>query len=235
MKRKLLLSCRRRLALQGALLGIALLASASAGAQNFVKNPDFEQPLGPDNWTVVYTNVPVSDGGVNAPTNCGPNDFLVAGRTTMAHLNLDVRDGKAGARTNSCMEGGHFAPNHSGMMHAYFKQTVSGLMPGAPYRVSAWMAQYTSNVKYLTRCKVYLEAVGGPKGTLSKVTPNVVGNCRNNLAGWQNYAVTNTASASGEIEVRLHFSKFGPTPYWEWRNLNAFYDHVALTPIAQAQ
>ena len=97
------------------LLGLLLLTWASASAQNFLKNPDFEQPLGPDNWTVVYTGVPTSDGGVNAPTNCGPNDFMVAGRTTIAHKDL-VPGTWDGEPYYWSKFGGHFAPNHTWMM-----------------------------------------------------------------------------------------------------------------------
>jgi hypothetical protein len=92
------------------------------------------------------------------------------------------------------------------------------------------MAEFTSNDNYLTKCKVYLEAVGGPNGLVSKTTPanGMVLNCQNHPENWLKYAVTNTASPGGQIEVRLHFSKFATVASWEWRNFNAFYDHVAV-------
>jgi len=114
------------------------------------------------------------------------------------------------------------------LMHAYFKQTVTGLTAGAAYTVSAWMAQFENNDNYLTKCKVYLEAVGGPNGLVSKVTPNVVTNCYTTASAWTYYAVTNTATPGGQIEVRLHFSKYATVSSWEWRNFNAFYDHVSV-------
>jgi hypothetical protein len=238
MKNPLLSSSRCRTAARSWLLATGLLAAASVTAQNFVRNPDFEEPLGPDNWTVVYA--PVFGGGNNQPTNSGPFDFLFAGRSTHAHK--DARpgtwDGEDRTGTNYWSKfGGHFAPNHNWMMHAYFKQIVKGLTPGASYRISAWMAFFTSNDGYLDKCKVYLEALGGPTRTSSKTTPfpsaNVT-NINNNPAGWWRYAVTNTASNVGEIEVRLHFNKFGTTGSWEWRNFNAFYDHVAVMPLSQS-
>jgi hypothetical protein len=123
------------------------------------------------------------------------------------------------------------------MMHAYFKQIVKGLTPGASYSISAWMAFFSGNDGYVDKCNIFLEALGGPTRTLSKTTPypsaNVT-NINNNPAGWWRYAVTNTASSAGEIEVRLHFNKFGVTSYWEWRNFNAFYDHVAVMPLSQS-
>jgi len=41
------------------------------------------------------------------------------------------------------------------------------------------------------------------------------------------YAVTNTASASGQIEVRLHFNKNTWTSL-QWPYIRAYYDHVAV-------
>jgi hypothetical protein len=237
MKNKSPLSSHRRFTARAWFLGIALLAAASVTAQNYVKNPDFEEPLGPDNWTVVYA--PVFGGGNNQPTSSGPFDFLVAGRTVIAHKDVapGTWDGEDHTGTNYWNKfGGHFAPNHNWMMHAYFKQIVKGLTPGAKYAISAWMGFFSNNNDYLNRCNIFLEALGGPTRTSSKTTPypsaNVT-NVQNNPGGWWRYAVTNTASGVGEIEVRLHFNKFGVTSSWEWRNFNAFYDHVAVMPLSQ--
>ena len=237
MKNKLLSFSYYRTAARALLLGIGLLAAASVTAQNLLKNPDFEQPLGTNNWTVEYA--PVFGGGGNQPTNCGPFDFLFAGRSTHAHKDMvpGTWDGEDRTGTNYWSKfGAHFAPNHTWMMHGYFKQIVKGLTPGASYSISAWMAFFSGNDGYLAKCNIYLEALGGPGRTLSKTTPypaaNVL-NCNNNPAGWQRYAVTNTASNAGEIEVRLHFNKFGTTSTWEYRNFNAFYDHVAVMPVVQ--
>ncbi len=236
MKKELLLFSKCQTVARAWLLGIGLLAVVSATAQNFVKNPDFEEPLGPDNWTVVYTNT--FGGGANQPTNCGPFDFLVAGRTTIAHkdMNPGTWDGEDGTGTNYWSKfGGHFAPNHNWLMHAYFKQVVKGLQPGGYYKISAWMGFFGGNDAFLGKCNIYLEALGLLG---SKTTPypaaNVL-NVQNNAAGWQCYAVTNRATSAGEIEVRLHFNKFGTEAYWEWRNFNAFYDHVAVVPAGQSE
>jgi hypothetical protein len=210
---------------QGLLLGLALLAAGTAAAQNLVKNPAFEQPLGPDNWTVVYDN-------------CGPYDFLVAGRTTMAHRDAvpGVWDADPPGSTNYLSkQGGHFAPNYcNGLMHAYFKQVVTGLMPGAEYNCSAWMAQYTRNDNYIARSQVYMEVLGGPNRSVSKRTPYVTENVNNNPAGWKQYGLTNTASQNGEIELRLHYA-FVQTiaQIWEYRNINAYYDDVDVHAVNQ--
>lgn len=213
-------------------LALSFLAVWSVCAQNFVRNPDFEDPLGPDNWTIVYTGV--SGGGANAPTNCGPYDFLVAGRTTMAHKDM-VPGTWDGDPYYWSKFGGHFAPNHSWLMHAYFRQVVRGLKPGSNYVCSAWMAQYTRNDNYLTKAEVYMETLGGPGRSVVRRTPNVYGNVNNNPAGWQRYVVTNTASENGEIEIRLHYNKNGSVAQvWEYRNQNAYYDHVAVVPEGQS-
>jgi hypothetical protein len=238
MKIKLLLSSRCRNVAAGLLLDLILLAAGSAQAQNFVKNPDFEEPLGPDNWTIVYTNV--TDGSVplaNRPTNCGPNDFMIAGRTTMAHKDMAKPDSAAwdGTGTNYWSKfGGHFAPNHTWLMHAYFKQVLTNLTPFAQYQVSAWMAQMTKNDAFLDRAQVYMEVLGGAAGNVARKTPYVTANCHNNPAGWQIYSVTNSASSSGRLEIRLHFNKNQViAETWEYRNLNAFYDHVSVIPAGQ--
>jgi len=213
------------------LVGVLLFAAAGAGAQNFVRNPDFEEPLGPDNWTVVYTAV--QGGGANAPTNCGPYDFLIADRTAMAHK--DAVPGTWDGHPYYWNKfGGHFAPNHSGLMHAYFRQVVSGLTPGSNYTCSAWIAQYTGNDNYLTKADVYLEALGGPSLTVSRVSEYVTNNVYNNPGNWKWCAVTNTASTNGQIEIRLHYNKKASiAQVWEYRNLNAFFDHVAVMPTGQ--
>jgi hypothetical protein len=237
MKTKALSSYSRQLSTLTLLLGIALtLGGASARAQNFVRNPDFELPLGPDNWTVEYAAV--FGGGANQPTNCGPWDFMIAGRTTMAHkdVNPGCWDGEDHSGTNYWSKfGGHFAPNHSWMMHAYFKQVITNLTPNANYACSAWMAFWGGD--YLGKVNIYLEAIGGPNGLISRTAPYPVGTVQNingNPGGWQRYSVTNTANPSGRIELRLHFNKFSSINSWEWRNCNAFYDHVSVVPIGQA-
>lgn len=193
-------------------------------AQNFVKNPDFEAPLGPDNWTVVY------------PYPSGPSDFLVAGRTTFASKDMSpgTWDGGVGGSTNYWSKfGGHFAPNHVNLVHAYFRQVVSGLQPGSNYACSAWMVQFTTSANANHFPQVYMETIG----TTTKSTPFVTANARNNPGGWQRYSVTNTANAGGEIEIRLHCNKTTTISYannpWEYRNVNAFYDRVSVMPEGQ--
>ena len=220
------------------LLGFALLSAGPASAQNFVKNADFEEELGPDNWTLVYAPV------INSPlanangTLAGPNDFLVAGRATMSHKDMvpGAWDGHDGLGNDWSKFGLLFAPNHSWVMHAYFKQVVSGLRPGFQYTASAWIVQFGAHED---AAQIYMETLGGPAGNVSKRTPYVTDNAKNNPAGWKMYAISNiVASTSGQIEIRLHYNKIvnvgdADSNYWEYRNQNAYFDHVCLMPAGQ--
>jgi len=214
-----------QVAIQRLLLSFVLLGATTAPARNYVQNGDFESPLGPDNWTVVYDN-------------CGRYDFLVAGRTTMAHKDAipGMWDADPPGSNNYLSRlGGHFAPNYcNGLMHAYFKQVVKGLVPGREYICSAFMAQYTRNDNYLARSQVYLEALGGNNLSVSRKTVNVTENVNNNPSGYKQYVVTNTANQNGQIELRLHYA-FVQTiaQTWEYRNINAYYDDVEVTSINQ--
>jgi len=192
------------------LLGI-LLVCTLASAQNLLRNPDFQEPLGTNNWTVEYIYG-------------GPPDFSVADRTTIAHK--DKVPGHWDGEPNYLnVFGAQFQPYHDGLMHAYFKQTVSGLKPGAKYVVSCWMVHFDK--KFVPKAKVYLEALGGPDLKASRTTPYVTNFCNKNPSGWAQYAVTNTASAKGQIEVRLHFNK-DKYSHLEWHYIRAYYDQAAV-------
>jgi hypothetical protein len=227
MKSKLSYHCQ--VTAPGLLLGFALLAAGSASAQNLVKNADFEEPLGPDNWTIVFAPVINSSANGNGTIACA-NDFLVAGRTTMAHKDMvpGAWDGHDGQNTNCWSKfGGHFAPNHSWVMHAYFKQVVTNLAPLAQYQVSAWMTQWGGHVE---AAQIWMEVLGGALGNVSRKTPYVT-----SAANWQRYTVTNSASSSGQLEIQLHYNKINAVTSWEYRNQNAFYDHVCLMPVGQTE
>jgi hypothetical protein len=199
-----------------ALLLFALLASGLASAQNYVRNPDFQEPLGTNNWTVVFVYG-------------GPPDFSICDRTTIAHK--DKVPGTWDGEPNYLdVYGAEFQPYHDAKMWAYFKQTVSGLKPGSNYVVSAWIVQFEA--LYTNKVQVYMEAMGGPNGTLSRTTPNVYKACNNKPTNWAMYSVTNTASNNGEIEVRLHFNKDKWTTL-AWQYIRAYYDHVAVMPLGQ--
>ncbi len=190
---------------------LPLLSCGPASGQNYVKNPDFEQPLGTNNWTVVY------------PFG-GPSDFSVHDRTTIAHK--DKVPGTWDGHPNYLdVYGAEFSPYHDGLIHAYFKQTVTGLKPGSNYVISCWMTQFEA--LYTNKVKVYMEAVGGPGNSISVTTPYVYNACNNNPSAWTMYSVNNRANGSGELEVRLHFHKDKWTTL-AWHYIRAYYDHVAV-------
>jgi hypothetical protein len=202
--------CGMRAALALA-LGLIFLAGGSICAQNYVNNPDFEQPLGTNNWTVVYVYG-------------GPSDFSAHDRTTIAHK--DKVPGTWDGDPNYLdVYGAEFSPYHDGKMWAYFKQTVSGLKPNSNYVISAWIVQFED--LYTNKVQVYMETIGGAGGTTSRTTPNVYKACNNKPWNWAMYSVTNTASLSGQIEVRLHFNKDKWTTL-AWQYIRAYYDHVAV-------
>jgi hypothetical protein len=182
MKNKSLAFSPCQLAARRLLLGCcACLLLASAGAQNLLKNPGFESPLDPwdplglsggkTNWTLVYTSG-------------GPGDFAMKDRSRVA--------------THSGSRGAHLRPATECWCHAYFTQTVSNLTANASYVVAGWI-----NLTFIDngRDHVYIEALGGPAGTTSVVSPDVA------TEGWFQYSVTNTASATGTLQVRLHSNK----------------------------
>lgn len=234
MKSKLLLFRRCRFAAQGWLLGLSLLTWSSVSAQNLLKNPDFEEPLGPDNWTIVYTGV-VDPTTASWPLECTRSDFYIAGRTRLAHKDMTpgTWDGQDSTGTNYWSKFGlHFCAAHDWLMHAYARQVVSGLMPGSNYTASCWMTQFDPNAT-TAKIEVYMEVLGGPTGTVSKRTPFVYTTVLGSPEAWTRYDVTHTASDSGQIEIRLHYNKNGATSSEKWRNLDAFYDHACLMLTGQ--
>jgi hypothetical protein len=229
MKTQLLPSCRRLFAVQAVLLAFTLLAWHSFGAQNRVKNPDFEDELGLDNWTIVYTGVSNSTGVW--PLDCGPADFAIKGRTRLAHRDLipGIWDGTPDYWSKF---GGCFMAGHDWKMHAYFRQVVTNLTPGQSYTISARMAFVED---WSSKVQVYMEALGGAAGTTSRKTADVTDYINNNAAAYNRYAVTNTASASGQLEIRLHYNKYGATSTEKWRNMDVVYDHVTVLPVGATE
>jgi hypothetical protein len=230
MKSKSPLSLRRQFATRGLLLAFALFAWGAAGAQNSVKNPDFEDPLGPDNWTIVYTGVSNS-AQANWPVECGPSDFLIKGRIRLAHKDLiaGIWDGDPAYWSR---QGGCFQAGHDWQMHAYFKQVVTNLSPFASYTVSARMAFFDD---WSSAVQVYMEVLGGVAGNISRKTPYVTGFVNNNPSAFARYAVTNTANSSGQLEIRLHYNKYRSTAVEKWRNMEALYDHVTVLPLGETE
>ena len=153
MKKNCRSSSRCQITVQGLLLGFILLAWGSVNAQNFVKNPDFEEELGPDNWTIVYAYG-------------GPNDLFIKDRTRLAHKDLvpGTWDADPPGSTNFLNRFGlHFKAGHDWKMHAYASQIITNLTPGTNYTASAWITQFEGPSD---KVQIYMELLGGPNGTV---------------------------------------------------------------------
>jgi hypothetical protein len=182
MKNMLLSSSRYRLAARGILLACALVLCAAASAQNLLKNGDFESPLDP------WDPTGLSGGKTNwtlVYVSGGPGSFAMKDRSTESSHN--------GANGH----GAHLRPTTEMWCHAYFTQTVSNLTANSNYVVSGYI-----NISYLNaKFRVYFDTLGGPGGTTVVASPDV------SAKNWIQYRVTNTASATGKLEVRLHLNK----------------------------
>jgi hypothetical protein len=211
------------------LFGLAVLVCVPANAQNLVKNADFEEELGPDNWTIVFTEV-LNPTTVAWPKTCGTNDFFILGRTRMSHKDLSpgTWDGDPCYWNKFGLQ---FQPGHDWLMHAYARQVITNLTPGASYTASAWITQYEGD--QTNKVQLYMEVLGGPGGTVTNQTPYVTTIVLNNPSGWNRYDLTTTASTTGQIEIRLHYNKNGATSGEKWRNMLGIFDHVCLKPTGQ--
>jgi len=180
-----LFSFRYQLAARGLLLGCAWLLVAPASAQNLLKNGDFEAPLDP------WDPTGLSGGKTNwtlAYPSGGPGTFAMKDRST--------ESSRQGAKNG---HGVHLRPTTENWCHAYFTQTVSNLIANAQYVVSGWVnTSYDNN-----KLHIFIETLGGPAGITSVATPDI----KPTNPVWMEYSVTNTASAAGTLEVRLHLGK----------------------------
>jgi len=211
------------------ILGFICLAWAPARCENLLKNPEFEFPLGPTNWTVGYIRG-------------GPADFEIRHRTTAASRGWAY--GGFGAELR---------PFHNKLAHAYFTQTVTNLTPSHLYTVSGWMKEdfwtepgpgkpydpKRNGVRdyYL----VYIEAIGGkgtptPDGRASLKAVNPTPAYTNAdvavyaTGKWYQYQVQQTPDTHGCIEVRLHLDKPNWCLTYYLAVMNAYFDSISLTP-----
>ena len=194
---------RYPVALQELLVGVVLFGAVSIQAQNLLQNGDFEQPLGPTNWTVVY------------PYG-GPGDMSIVDRTTFS------------ARNYGSGFGGHIRSVHDGNCEVYLSQTVSNLAPGN-YTLSGYMKYWEYTFELNDKFDVYFEAVGG-QGT--NKSPNITAMDDANLktnSDYHLYSVTNTPDANGRIEVRLRMNQRTTTCCDKLYYKNAMWDDMSLT------
>ena len=209
--------------------GLGLWLCVSAGAQNLLKNPEFESPLGTTNWTVGYIRG-------------GPPDFEIRDRTTAASRGWAYGD-----------FGAEFRPFHNKLAHAYFTQTVTNLTPGHLYTVSGFMQEDwwsppsgTNTYDPVRDGKrnsflVYIEAIGGlgsatSDGRASLLATNPTPVYTNADVAvyatdtWCEYRVQQTPDTNRSIEVRLHLSKLSWDLTYYLPVMNAYFDIISLTP-----
>jgi len=210
-------------------LGLSFLLCVAAVAQNYVKNPEFESPLGTTNWTLGFIRG-------------GPPDFEIHDRTTAASRGWAYGD-----------FGAQFRPFHNKLAHAYFTQTVTNLTPDHPYTVSGWMSEDwwsspPSGSSYdpvrdgkRNSFLVYIEAIGGQgsptaDGRFSRLATNAAPPYTNAdvaiyaTANWAQYTVRQTPDTNGKIEIRLHLDKLSWDLTYYLYVMNGYFDSISLTP-----
>jgi hypothetical protein len=200
------------------LLGLTLLIGSPVIAQNLLNNPGFESPLGTNNWTVIFGDTNTPPGPWSAYGL--PSDFSIAGRTTFA------------SRVDGGV-GGHLRGKDDGQWHAYFAQTVSGLLPGTNYTLSGWMRYFQANsLKMNDKFDVFFEAIGG-MGSTNTVSISAMDNPDDQTNNtYCQYFLTQTANANGRIEVRLHLNKKKVTTNYDGLKIYAFsgmWDDMSLS------
>jgi hypothetical protein len=228
MKRSLLLSAHK-LAFRWILLCLPVFLCALAGAQNLLKNGDFEQRLGPTNWTVLHLLG-------------GPDDFEIKNRIRGASMYAQ------GSATK--FFGGCFRPLTVKLAHACLTQTVTNLTPGHVYQfVGNMQEDWWKSPDDALRDKmlVYMEVIGGqgnplPDGRFSLIATNNFtdsnGNPDTNIDApytyatgiWRPFYTQQTPDANGKIEVRIHYNKVGFAIYDKTWTSAAYFDDISLTP-----
>ena len=224
MKRNSLSLAFRRIAVQGLLLGVAVFLVGAASAQNLLKNGDFEQRLGPTNWTVKYLH---GDA----------DDFEIKDRIRAASMYPQ------GSATK--FFGGCFRPLTLKLAHACFTQTVTNLTPGHVYQFSAnmwqdWWQSPTDTAR--DKMLVYIEVIGGqgtplPDGRFSMIATNDLTPDANidppytfPTIIWRPFFTQQTPDTNGKIEVQLHYNKVGFAIYDKTWTSAAYFDDISLTP-----
>lgn len=219
-------SCCRQV-ISGLVFSLALLLCASADAQNLLKNGDFEQPLGPTNWTVRYLIG-------------GPDDW-------------EIKDRSRGGSRRAAWYGGYLRVISQKLAHAYFTQTVTNVSPGHVYDFVGHMKEdWWKGVGDPKRDRylVYIELIGGQGVPLASCGTSrcsvLATNDLTNSAGdpetnidppytyptdiWRPFYAQQTPDAEGKIEVRLHYNKVGYTIYDKTWISAASFDDLSLTP-----
>jgi hypothetical protein len=219
-----------RASIQGLALGLGLFLCGSAGAQNLLKNGDFELPAHDvvTNWSVGYLIG-------------GPDDW-------------EIKDHcRGGARRPTTFYGAYFRVLSQKLTHAYFTQTVSNLTAGHTYNFVGHMREdwwKTPSDALRDKYLVFIEVIGGQGTPLAScgtsrcsvlATNDLTlsdGTASTNIDApytyatydWRPFYAQQTPDAEGKIEIRLHYNKIAYTTYDKpWISAAAF-DDCSLTP-----
>jgi hypothetical protein len=244
MKNDLLVVPRFEIAAQGLLLSFCLLLGSSVSAQNLVKNPGFESPIGTNAYGNAYggADFPLgttTGGEVYDPSWKSTNNWMIA-YPWGGPDDYELKDRCTTARSG--LWSGRFRPAHDKLAHAYYTQTITNLEAGRAYLVSGYMKQdwWKSGDAKRDKMKVYIEVVGGqgtPTGD-GRASVKAVATDQSNLdapytypnLGWLQFTNSQTPAADGTIEIRLHHNKCG-WDIWDKLELSAaYYDDISLTP-----
>ena len=211
MKIRSLFSVRNLILGCGVVLGGAMLSGSAVAQQNLLKNGSFENPIDPpgspgtNNWVLVLAH------GTQA-------DFQYADRTTEACKSTDTNFLVNPPEISGGSFGAAFAARHWSDVHAYHKQIVTGLTPGAQYTLRGYMHIALDHA----RMHPYIVSIGDTTRSNRGTTTRTL------------YLQTNTATASGTIEVRVGLRQTALASVDpgqpKWFDSSSWFDVFSLTP-----
>ncbi len=104
---------------------------------------------------------------------------------------------------------------------AYIEQVITGLTPGVPCDISGWI-----NMDWrATKATAFIEVLGGG----DPVQAPAKGQNLDDV--WQQWTVSQTADAGGNLTVRLYLDKYGTTT--ADKDAIAYYDDIAVVVIPE--
>lgn len=211
MKNKFLFSVRNFLLGCGVVMGCAMLSGSLMAQQNLLKNGSFEDPIDPpgspgtNNWVLVFEH------GTTA-------DFIYADRTTEACKSTDTNYLVNPPEVSGGSFGAAFCMRHWSDGHAYHKQIVTGLTPGAQYTLRGYMHIGLDHA----RMHAYIASIGTTTRSNRGTTTRTI------------YLQTNTATAGGTIEVRVGLKQAALASVDpgqpKWFDSSSWFDVFSLTP-----
>lgn len=184
-----------------ALVAVLTMVAGGQAAANLLINGGFEDPIGSE-WQLVVTYTNGTGFSISAPT------------ATAAH------SGGLGAQFQ-------VPTTNNWDCEAYYRQVITGQVPGTMYNVSAWikyapLAVYNRPDKYWA----YLKATGGMAGTLSMPAKGAAVTANT----WVKYTFQQTADGNGDLEIRVGMWKYATTSA---KQCDAFIDDVVVEAVPE--